>query len=356
MANPTGQRVDPGVLRTWGTELLRKLGVPVNQAELVMDSLIDADLRGTYSHGSRLLVTYAPRVRAGHLASDTKVTVVRDVGAMALLDGGLGFGQIAAYQAVDLAAEKALTAGVAVVAVRETTHFGALGYFTARAARRGLLAIAAQNGPPMVPAFGGVTPLFATNPFSYAAPVANQDPLIFDIATTAVAGNKLQQVLARGETTIPNGWMTDREGRPTRDTLAATQGFLQWAGGHKGYGLGLLVETLAGVLADAPFGTAEHTRSPVSGRGRLAKGGTFVAIDPSVLLPEGVFAERMEALLAEVRSSVPAAGVDRVMAPGDLERELRDEQLRQGICLELSTVEQLSSLAVDLGVRTLQTA
>jgi LDH2 family malate/lactate/ureidoglycolate dehydrogenase len=342
--------VDHQALLRWGSGVLRAVSVPPEQAGFVMETLVDADLRGTYSHGSRQLATYIARIRAGTYAPDAKVTVVRDAGAVALLDGGLGLGQVAARDAVDLATKKAGEQGVSVVSVRETTHFGALGFFTARAAEHGFLAVATQNGPPMVPPFGGITPLFATNPFSYAAPVAGEEPVVFDVATTAVAGNKVHQVRQRGGTVLPDGWMTDREGRPTRDAVAATQGFLQWAGGHKGYGLGLLVEIMAGVLADAPFGTEHNTKSPVSGHGRLAKGGTFIVIDPAALLGGALFAERMRTLVAEIRGSQPAAGVDRVRVPGDIERERKSQQLATGIVLESTTVKLLSALGAETGV------
>ena len=340
-------------LLRWSRQALAALGVPPDQAEVISASLVDSDLRGVHSHGVRLLATYSPRVKAGDLAADTRVSVVRDVAAMALLDGGLGFGQVAAEQAIHLATDKAEAHGVAVVAVRETTHFGALGYFTAQAAQRGMIAIGAQNGPPMVPAYGGLTRLFATNPRSYAVPVAGEEPLVFDVATTAVAGNRVQQARARGETTIPLGWMTDSKGRPTQDAAAAADGFLEWAGGHKGYGLGLLVEILAGVFADGPYGNVHNSQSAIEGRGRLAKGGTFIVINPNVLLDAEVFAERMRALVDEVRASEPAADVTRVLVPGDLERERAAAALALGIELEASTREVLAKLSTELGVAPL---
>ena len=136
------------------------------------------------------------------------------------LDGALGFGQPCGIQAIDVGIERAREHGIASVVARETTHLGALGYYTRRAAEAGCVALAFQNGPTFVPPFGSTTPLFSTNPFSYAFPTAEEPTVVFDIATTAVAGNKLLLAKKRGDPTIPEGWANDEHGRPTTDTAA----------------------------------------------------------------------------------------------------------------------------------------
>ncbi len=234
--------------------LLGVLGVPADQAVVVADNLVEADLRGVDSHGAHLMSLYDGRVRSGHITPVTMVTTLDDQGTTARLDGGRGFGQIAGVAAIDLAVERARTYGMATVSVRELTHLGALGYYTMRASAQGCFAMAFQNGGTVVPPFGGTTSLFSTNPFSYAVPAGGQPDIVYDVATTAAAGNKILLARKRGDASIPEGWANDEHGVPTTDPQAASIRQLQWFGGHKGFGIGLLVEIMSGLLADSSFG------------------------------------------------------------------------------------------------------
>ena len=196
---------------------------------------------------------HADRLTAGHLQGRTELAIVRDDGASALIDGGSGLGQVAGVQAMDLAVAKAREYGVGSVAVRNSSHLGALAYYTMRAADAGCVALAAQNGPPFVPPFGGVTGLFSTNPMSYAITAGEEPMLVLDMATTAVAGNRVLLAQKRGDATIPEGWANDDRGRPTTDPAKASVRHLQWFGGYKGYGIALFIEIVAGVLTGASF-------------------------------------------------------------------------------------------------------
>ena len=211
-----------------------------------------------------------------------------------------------------------------------------------------------QNGPAFVPPYGGVTGLFSTNPFSYAFPASEEEPVVFDIATTAVAGNKILLAKKRGDPEIPSGWASDTLGRPTTDTAAASIDHLQWFGGHKGYGIAFFVEVMAGVLANSSFGRTEHTESPVHGKDRVAKGALFLAIDP-VRFPGGdEFGRRMDTLVRDVWSSEPAEGFAQVSVPGDIERTLRARRVREGIPLSPASVAELGRIAGELGVEPLE--
>jgi LDH2 family malate/lactate/ureidoglycolate dehydrogenase len=256
--------------------------------------------------------------------------------------------------AVALAAERSSRHGTAVVSVREATHLGALGAYTARVAAAGHIAFLFQNGPTFVPPFGGVTPIFSTNPLSYAIPTADEPTIVYDVATTAVAGNKVLLAKKRGDPTIPSGWANDDQGRPTVDTAAASVRHLQWFGGHKGFGLGLLVEVMAGVLAGSSFGHIEHTASPLHADERVAKGFTLVALDPGRFMPVDEFRSRVDALVREVRDSERAEGVDRIWLPGEPEHERRFERLAAGIPLPAALVDELNGFAGELGVPPLE--
>jgi LDH2 family malate/lactate/ureidoglycolate dehydrogenase len=173
------------------------------------------------------------------------------------------------------------------------------------------------------------------------------------VATTAVAGNKLLLAKKRGDPSIPPGWASDAQGRPTTDTEAASVRHLQWFGAHKGFGLGLLVELMAGVLAGSSFGHTEHTASPLHGDERIAKGFTLIAVDPSRFMPVDEFRRRVDALVVEIRSSARADGVERIWLPGEPEHHRRLERVRDGIPLPVALLSELDGFAAELGVSPL---
>ena len=345
--------VDAEALRRFCIDVLVALGADGPTADIVGDALVDADLRGIDSHGIHLLELYAGRIRDGLIDPRGVVTVVDDRGSVVHLDGGLGFGQPCGVQAIDLAVERAREHGTASVLARETTHLGALGYYTRRAAEAGCVALAFQNGPTIVPPFGSTTPLFSTNPFSYAFPTAEEAPVVFDIATTAVAGNKLLLAKKRGDREIPAGWASDDDGRPTTDTERASVNQLQWFGGHKGFGLAFLVELMAGVATGSCFGTTEHTASRSHGSTRVAKGFQFVAIDANAFMPVGELRARVDLLIRDVHSSTPAPGTDRVYVPGEIEHLTHQRRLADGIPLADGVRVLLDRIASDVGVPAL---
>jgi len=335
--------------------ILTGLGVPADQASIIADTLVEADLRGTHSHGAHLVALYVQRIRSGALDPVTTMTTTRDDGATVMLDAHLGFGQVAGVHAIDLAVERARANGVGAVTVREATHLGALAYYTRRAADAGFVAVLAQNGPAFVPPFGGLDGLFSTNPFSYAVPAGAEAAIVYDIATTAAAGNKILLAKKRGDPTIPEGWATDESGTPTTDTEAASINHLSWFGGHKGYGIAFLVELLGGVLADSCFGRTENTSSSLHGAERIAKGCFFLALDVTRFLPLDVFRSRVDTLVADAHSSRPAAGHERVYVPGEIEDLTRRHRAEHGIPIPAPLVAELDNFADELGFAPLTT-
>ncbi len=320
---------------------------------MVAELLVDADMRGVDSHGVQLLAMYVGRLRSGHLRARTEVSVERDDGTTVLLHGGLGFGQVAGLQAIDLAVTRARDHGLAAVAVKESTHLGALGYYTRRAALAGFIAFAFQNGPTIVPPFGSVTPMFSTNPFSYGVPAGEEHPIVFDVATTTVAGNKVLLAKKRGDPTIPPNWANDEQGRPTTDTQAASVRHLQWFGGHKGYGMAFLVELLAGVLTDSSFGRTEVTASELHGMERIAKGYVFLAMDPARFVPASQFASSVDALVRDVHQAHTADEVERIYVPGEIEQLRYEKSRSEGVLLSSAVVEELDDVARSVGTPAL---
>jgi LDH2 family malate/lactate/ureidoglycolate dehydrogenase len=342
--------VDPGRLRDVLAGILRALGAGPDDADTVAGLLVEADLRGVDSHGAHLMGLYVTRLRAGHIDPAARPRVVDDQGSTVLLDAGLGLGQIAGLEAARLLVERSGAHGVAAVAVREGTHLGALAAYTERVARAGRICLCFQNGPTVVPPYGSITQMFSTNPLSYAVPAGEEEPIVYDVATTAVAGNKLLLAKKRGDAVIPDGWANDERGRPTNDPGAASVNHLQWFGGHKGYGLALLVELLGGVLAGSSFGRTEHTASPARGRDRVAKGFVFLALDPARFMPLPDFAARVDTLIRDIRSGERAEGVDRILVPGELEHERRREREKNGIPLPAALRAEIDGYAAELSV------
>jgi len=331
-------------LSAYCARIFEGLGVPGDQAALVAASLIESDLRGVESHGVHLMALYADRLTAGHLQGRTELDVLRDDGASALIDGGSGLGQVAGIQAMDLAVAKAREYGVGSVAVRNSSHLGALAYYTMRAANAGCVALAAQNGPPFVPPFGGVTGIFSTNPMSYAIPAGEEPMLVLDMATTAVAGNRVLLAQKRGDKTIPEGWANDERGRPTTDPALASVRHLQWFGGYKGYGIALLIEIVAGVLTGASFGLVDREPGELTGFDRVTRGYLFVALDVDHFVPIADFRADVDRLVRDIHASETAEGVERVLVPGELEHRRRAERLEHGIPLAPALVEELDRI------------
>ncbi len=336
-------------LTDYCARILVGLGVPEDQAAVVAGSLIEADLRGVESHGVHLMALYADRLRGGHLQARTEVTVLRDEGSSALLDGGQGLGQISGLAAVDLAVAKAREFGVGAVAVRNSSHLGALGWYTMRGADAGCVTLAAQNGPPFVPPFGGVTGIFSTNPMSYAVPAGEEPMLVLDMATTAVAGNRVLLAQKRGDAELPPGWANDDRGRPTTDPAQASVRHLQWFGGYKGYGIALLIEILAGVLTGASFGLVDREPGELTGFDRVTRGYLFVALDPSHYGPMEDFRADVDRLIHDIHASETAEGVERVLVPGELEHRRRAERLADGIPLAAALVDELDVIGQASG-------
>jgi LDH2 family malate/lactate/ureidoglycolate dehydrogenase len=336
-------------LRSYTASIFAGHGVPADEAEIVADNLVEADLRGVESHGVNLVALYCNRLDNGLMQGRTEVRVEHDDATTARLHGGLGLGQIAGVRAMDLAIEKAKASGTAAVGVRESTHLGALAYYTQRAADAGCCAIAVQNGPTIVPPFGGLSGIFSTNPFSFAAPAGEEFPVVLDMATTAVAGNRV--ILARKKNQeIPDWWATDAKGNKTTDPHVASLDHLQWFGGYKGFGIAMMVEILSGVLLESSFGRTELTEADAHGKARVAKGYLFLALDVSRFIPLDRFRSYMDTLIRDVRSCERADGVDRIYVPGEIEHLRRAQRLEDGIPLDDALVSELESLGGPLGL------
>jgi LDH2 family malate/lactate/ureidoglycolate dehydrogenase len=343
----SGQVLIPAAaLRSYVVALLEGLGLPGPQAADAADALVDADLAGVSTHGVRLLPPYADRLRAGAIAATPELRVLSRSGAVSVLDGGNGLGQVVAPWAVRHSIGVAREVGAAVTTVRRSNHLGALGSFTRAAAAQGMVCFLTQNTRANMAPAGGREAAVGNNPFSFAVP-APHSPVVLDLSCSAVARSNIDLAAERGEP-IPEGWALDPDGRPTTDARQALLGAVLPFAGHKGSGLAVVMGALAGVLSGANFGAAVP---PLADHGRERDLGHFLfLVDVRALGDADDLAGRMGRYVGEIDGSAPAPGVDRVRVPGAGADARRRDRLARGIALPAALLDTLRRLADDVGV------
>lgn len=336
-------------LKEIAVSLLEAAGVPDSHAELVADSLVEADLRGVDSHGVQNLSIYVERIRRGLVELHPTFSTVHQSSSTALLDGQNALGQVAAMRAMELAMAKALEAGLALVGVRNTNHCGMLAYYAMRAARDGMVGFAGCNGPVNMAPWGGRDQLLGNNPICVAIPSAEEPPIVLDMATSVVAKGKLYAARSKGEH-IPEGWALDRDGNPTTDPTAALDGgSLLPMGGYKGYGLTLVMDVLAGLLTGSGYsrqvGSLHHELTRGMNLGLL-----MGALRVESFMPLPVFRELVDRYIERLKTSTPAPGFERVCLPGELESEARARRSTEGIPIPPKVWEALVTTGQGLGL------
>lgn len=338
--------VEATALTSFGTDVLVAVGLPKSDAELLSDSLVTAELWGHSSHGMLRLPWYVERLRAGVMMAVTESEIVVDTGAVVVIDGHDGIGQVLASEAVAVGVERAKIHGVSAVGVRNSNHFGTAGYFTRRAVQAGCLAFLATNASPAMAPWGGRLKAIGTNPWSIAAPAGQHGVAVLDIANTAVARGKIYAAAERGQS-IPEGWAADETGRPTTDAAEAVHGLMLPMAGHKGYAISFMMDVLAGVLTGAMFGAGiggPYERDKVSGCGHF-----LFTVDIAAIMPPADFGARMETLIAGVKNTPRAPGVDEIFFPGELEDIAVTRNSIRGIEVTDSTWGSLTRLAAETG-------
>lgn len=322
--------------------------MPEQDAVIVADNLVDADVRGIRSHGLMRLATYVERLRRGLCQAVGEVTVVRETPSTALLDGGGALGQVVGNQAMRLAISKAEATGVGAVVARNSNHFGTASYYALQAANKAMVGIAASNTAPLMPAPGGAQRVIGNNPLAIAAPSAERLPVVLDMAMSNVAMGKIINARDKGEA-IPADWATDSAGTPTTDPNAAMKGgFLLPAGGPKGYGLAVMVEILTGVLGGGDFAAAIPSMYDMSQKQGVSH--LMVALNTEAFMPSHLFAARVEELAVQLKASARAPGVSEVFLPGEIELLKGEASAKGGIAYDDRLLQELEDLARSLGV------
>jgi ureidoglycolate dehydrogenase (NAD+) len=336
-------RLSEGELRALAVRALTGCGVPSDVAEDAGEILLLGDLFGIHTHGVRRILDYETRIAGGGIRPTAPILAEEIAPALGRVDGAGGLGPAVGREALRLATRLAQKAGIAAVFVRGGNHFGAIAPYCWIAAGDGLATIIASNATTTIAPFGGSDARVGNNPIGFGVPRPGAFPFILDMAASVVSRAKIRDALARGEP-IPEGWATDAAGRPTTDPAAALAGFLLPVGAHKGYGLSLAVDLLAGLLSGAAFLT--HVVTWVGNADRPQDlGHVFIVLDPSRLLPAAEYERRMSDFARIIHEAPPADPAQPVMLPGEREAARMAEHRARGIPLPRHLCDRLEALA-----------
>jgi len=343
----TSSTVNPDRLESFATRIYSALGVPADDARVIASTLVHADLWGHQSHGVMRLSWYAARIEAGVMQAKTAPQYVADAGALALIDGRDGIGQVLTSLATREAVARAKKHGVGVVGLRNSNHFGTAMYYTLMAAREGCVAFLSTNASPAMAPWGGRVKTVGTNPWSLAAPAGKYAPMVLDIANTGVARGKVYLARQKG-LPIPLGWAINAVGEPTTDPQEAIDGVILPMAEHKGYAIAMMMDVLSGVLTGSLFGGAvsgPYERDKRSGCGHL-----MIALNIEAFQPLSAFNERMEQLIRETKAVPLARNFDEVFYPGELEARNEKRNREGGLSLPEDTLADLRRVAQSVGL------
>lgn len=319
-------------------------GMAEDEAALTARILVMADMFGLHTHGIIRIPQYLNRVRLGGIDPRAKITVERVAPALARVDGADGIGQVVAMRALEAAMEGARNAGIGAAFARNSNHFGPIAPYAYLAAQEGFASIIASNASTTISPWGGRDTRLGNNPLGIGVPNPGGDPIILDMAMSVVARGKMRALRDKGES-MPPGWATDRDGKPTTDPVAGLAGFLLPFGGHKGYGLAVMVDMLVGLLSGGAYLT--HVRAWDKNAEMPSKvGHVFILIDTAKLGTPVWLKERIDDFTHILRSTPPADPAAPVMAPGDREMAAYARAKREGVrvlAADLAAVEKLAA-------------
>ncbi len=339
-------RIAPAALTDLVAEMLTRVGAKPEVARQVALDLVEANLQGHDSHGMQLVPRYVENTEKGLITPGAVAEQVGGAGSLAVWDGHMGYGQCIGRQVTAEGIAAARAHGLAAFGLRNTHHLGRIGAYAEMAVAEGLIGlffVNAVSGKPVVSPFGGTDGRMGTNPICIGIP-KSPDPIILDFATSAIAVGKVKVAFNAGKP-VPAGALVTHEGEPSTDAAVmygqGPRGALLSFGAHKGYGLALVCEILAGALTG---GGTNQPRTP-NDRG-IVNGMLGVLLDPARLAENPGFAAEVNAICAHVQASAPG----RVLLPGDPERRAKAERLAQGIPLDDVTWGDLSACATRLGI------
>src|SRR5437588_9733547 len=343
--------IDHAELQRIALRLFEAAGSQPDEAQIIADHLIEANLRGHDSHGVGLIPNYLQHLANGTVFANRKGRIVSEDGSLIVYDGERAWGQIAAREAVMVGIAKARETGVAVVALRNPHHIGRVGPYGEMCAAAGMVSfhfVNVTDARPAVAPWRGTDARFSTNPVCIAAPGPEPErPIILDMATSVVAMGKVRVARNKGEQMKP-GILLDADGKPTTDPGAMygeRRGAVLTFGEHKGYALAFVCEMLAGALCGS--GTMRPERQ---GQGTATNGMLTIVIEPSRLVDREWLRDEIAAMTAYITASPPARPDEPVLIPGDPERRTRAARLANGVPIDDETWRELAEAGRGINV------
>ena len=342
--------VAPERLRKITADIFEAANVPAEDAQIISEILVDANLAGHDSHGVIRVPQYMGFIEAGQIDPRATMEIERESPSHALINGNWGFGHAIAKRSMSLAIDKAKSSTVSAVSIYNCNHIGRIGSYSMMAAEEGLVGIVMVNagGAALyVAPFGGSDGRLATNPISMAAPTRGDEPIVLDITSSVVAQGKIRVALNRGDS-VPLGWLINGKGEPTtdpHDLNGPPPGALLPLGGiagHKGFALGLMIDVLGGALSGAGCSG--------SGTTKVQNGVLMIAINIAQFTPMEDFYGRVDALVEHVKASPPAPGFDEILVPGEIESRQTKQRSREGIPVDNETWRQIQETAAAVGI------
>ncbi len=324
-----------------GCRLLEAAGVPAETARLVSRSLVEGNLTGHDSHGVIRLAQYVRAIERGQINPHAELEIVRETPTTALVDAHWAFGQVAARRSMEIAIAKAHRYAVAAVGLRNSAHIGRLADYVLMAVEHGMIGFMTCNSSLLTAPYGGVDRVFGTNPFAYAFPRSGT-PFLADFATSIVAEGKLRVAAAKG-VPIPEGWILDKERKPTTNPADFYDGgVLLPLGGHKGYGLLMVADLLGGALTGHGCTVLpEHT---------TGNGVFMMAIDIAAFCPVEELTATVDRLAAAIKAGRTAPGFDEILIPGEPEARAKAQRERAGIPLPDAVWQEMVAVAGQYGL------
>lgn len=334
--------------------LLLAHGVPAEDACVVADCLVRADLRGVDTHGVVRLPGYLDRIRRGLINPRPEIQMTRVTPVAASVDGQNGFGFVVATRAMAEAMEIARGFGLGIAAARCSTHFGMAASYVLQAVEAGFVSLVFTNASRAMPPWGGREALLGTSPVAAGAPGGRLGPFVLDMSPAVAARGKIRRAERRGEAILP-GYALDAEGHPTTDPAKALQGVVLPMGGPKGSGLAMLMDIFGGVLSGAAYAGDVGDQYKDFERPQNV-GHFFLAMRPDLFIPLDEYLRRMDMLVERVHACPPAEGFTEVLMPGEPEARQEAVRRRRGIPYSRGEIETLQAEAAKAGILPLPVA
>jgi uncharacterized oxidoreductase len=334
-------------LRLIAGAIFKAAGSSDDEADIVAQHLVESSLAGVDSHGIIRIPEYIDKIQGKpiprgvfRIVPNAKITTTRDSGAIAMLDGGWGFGQVAAKKAMELAIEKARKFNIGAVTCCNCDHIGRLAWYSLMAVERGMIGITFAKAAATMAPLGAKGKLIGNNPVSYGIPAGEEKPVVLDYAMSVAAAGKLTVAIDKGQR-VPEGWLIDAEGNPTTDPNAFYQGgsLLPFAG-HKGYAMGVVGEVLGGMLSGSGVLT-EYL-------GTNAFLNLAINVDSFIPLPD--FKSQMDRLIRMIRNAPRVKGVEEIVIPGEPEFKMREIRLKEGVPVAENTWKRITISGREVGV------